>query len=87
MRTIFFAVLPLAFISSAALASDCHCRSRGPPNGSCRHHDADADATNKTMVIHKDEGCATKTVKKSDEMGNSVSKIEDKLLKVVVGGR
>ena len=74
MRTIFFAVLPLAFISSAALANDVTVVPAAPPTGVVVHHDADADATNKTVVIHKDEGCATKTVKKSDEMGNSVSK-------------
>ena len=77
MRTISLAVLSLAFIGSAALADDvtvAPAPAPVPPAGVVVHHDADADATNKTVVIHKDEGCATKTVKKSDDMGNSVSK-------------
>ncbi len=73
MRMISLAALPLAFIGSSAFADDVTVVPAAPQTGVVVHQDEDADATDKTVVIHRHEGCATKTVKKSDDMGNSVT--------------
>ncbi len=73
MRTISLAALSLVFVGGPALADDVTVVPRAPQPGIVIHHDADPDATNKKVVIHKEDGCATKTVTKSDDMGNSVS--------------
>lgn len=73
MKTLSLAVLSLACLGGAALADDVTVVPSDPQSGVVVHHDAPADATDKTVVIHKDEGCSTKSVSKSDDMGNSVT--------------
>ena len=76
MRTISLTALSLVFVGGPALADDVTMVPTAPQTGIVIHHDADPgpDATDKTVVIHKEDGCATKTVTKSDNMGNSVSR-------------
>ncbi len=71
MRTISLAALSLVFVGGPALADDVTVVPAAPRPGIVIHHDA--DATDKKVVVHKEDGCATKTVTKSDDMGNSVS--------------
>ena len=72
MRTLSLAVLSLGFLGGAAVADDVTVVPAAPQQGVIIHHDGDPDAT----VVHKEEGCATNTVKKSDDMGNSVTHTE-----------
>ena len=76
MRTISLAVLSLAFLGGAAVADDVTVVPAAPQTGVVIHRDAAPDATDKNVVIHKEDGCATKTVRKSDDVGNSVTHTE-----------
>lgn len=73
MRTISLAALSLAFLCGSALADNVTVVPAAPQSGVVVHSDAAPEATDKKVVIHKEGGCATKTVRKSDEMGNSVT--------------
>lgn len=75
MKLLSTSAILLAFVAGPALADEVTVT---PPVPGARvdvehHHDAD-DATHKKVVIRKNEnGCDTKTVKKSNGEGDSVS--------------
>jgi hypothetical protein len=71
MKTsLFAAALAAVCLSGAAVAQDTTIIRRDGPDvdKTVIHRDAP------TAVITHDEGCASKTVKKTNEMGDSVSK-------------
>ncbi len=72
MRTLLISAIALASLGGVALAKDVVVTPAPAPGVVIEHHDA--DAAHRKVVINKENGCTTKTVKKSDDMGNSVTR-------------
>jgi hypothetical protein len=70
MRRILICASSLALMGGAAFAGEV---TVNPPGVVIEHRSADAPVVEKKTVTHEEDGCATKTVKKSNEMGDSVT--------------
>ncbi len=69
MRTLLISAVVLASLGGVALAEDVTVTTAPAPAVVVEH-----PATHRQVTINKEDGCKTKTVKKSDEMGNSVTR-------------
>jgi hypothetical protein len=76
MRLALICATSLALCAGAAFADEVTITHGGPPRvhgAIIEHRAADVDVQHKKVITHE-EGCATKTVKKTNGLGDSMTK-------------
>jgi hypothetical protein len=76
MRLMLIAAASLALSGGAALADEVtiHHDVAPAPGVVVEHRAADVDVHKKKVITHDEDGCATKTVKKTNGMGDTMKK-------------
>jgi hypothetical protein len=76
MKSILICASALAFLSGSAFAEDVIIQKDSPDMDRTVVHRSAGPTMEKKVITHDEDGCASKTVKKSNGMGDSVSKTE-----------
>jgi hypothetical protein len=76
MKSILMCASALAFLSGSAFAEEVIIHKDGPDMDGTVIHRSVGGEVQKKVITHDEDGCASKTVKKTNGMGDSVSKTE-----------
>ncbi len=77
MKSILICASALAFLSGSAFAEDVIIHRDSPDmDRTVVHRSIGGSAVEKKVITHDESGCASQTVKKSNGMGDSISKTE-----------
>jgi hypothetical protein len=76
MKSILICATAFAFLSGSAFAEEVIIQKDSPDVDKTVVHRSAGGEVQKKVITHNEDGCASKTVKKSNGMGDSVSKTE-----------
>jgi hypothetical protein len=74
MRFLLICAGSVALLGSAALADEVTVTHDHPPGAIIEHRSADDPSMHEKTVTHDSNGCTTKTIKKENGAGDSMSK-------------